>query len=58
MSAVFNQMNRNDMSCYAIKEQFDERLDGRLDGAQQASLADREKFVDFCVSEIYAMANK
>ena len=25
---------------------------------QQASSADRERFVDFCVREIYAMANK
>jgi hypothetical protein len=24
---------------------------------QQASLADRERFVDFCVREVYAMAN-
>jgi len=27
------------MSCHAVKEQFDERLDGRLDELQQASLA-------------------
>ena len=39
MSAVFNQMNRKDMSCHAIKEQFDARLDGHLDGAQQAAMA-------------------
>ena len=39
MNMVFNQMNGKDMSCHAIKEQFAERLDGRLDGAQQSSLA-------------------
>jgi predicted anti-sigma-YlaC factor YlaD len=30
-------MNRKQMSCEAVKEQFDERLDGRLDGPQQAA---------------------
>jgi predicted anti-sigma-YlaC factor YlaD len=39
MSVVFNQMNGNNMSCHAVNEQFDERLDGRLDVAQQAALA-------------------
>jgi predicted anti-sigma-YlaC factor YlaD len=30
-------MDRNNMSCQAVKEQFVERLDGGLDGSQQAS---------------------
>jgi predicted anti-sigma-YlaC factor YlaD len=30
-------MNRNNMSCQAVREQFVERIDGRLDGSQRAS---------------------
>jgi len=33
-------------------DKFNEQL------VQQASVADRERFVDFCVREIYAMVNK
>jgi predicted anti-sigma-YlaC factor YlaD len=34
-NSVFNQMDSNDMSCQTLREQFDNRLDGRLSGPEQ-----------------------
>jgi anti-sigma factor RsiW len=34
---VLNEIERKDMSCQAVTEQFDERLDGRLDEPRQTA---------------------
>ncbi|MGD0061573.1 MAG: zf-HC2 domain-containing protein [Verrucomicrobiia bacterium] len=50
-------MDRKDMSCQTVRDQFDQRLDGRLSGAKQAAFEAHLAACSSCRREWEAYAN-